>query len=161
MTYFVPGYYIDRCSKNKEGYLVLRVKVHRLIYENHHKCCLLDWVDIHHINGIKDDNRIENLEAMPHWIHMQITNKDRKWPIKSRVNFSVVCKGRILSDKHKRNIAKSIIGKRWTLEQRTAFSNKILSGEIKRGGKPLSESHKQKVREGMLRHFSKKKLCIS
>jgi len=46
---------------NSRGY----VYEHRLVYEEYNKCCLLKDVVIHHINGIKDDNRIENLE--PKW----------------------------------------------------------------------------------------------
>jgi hypothetical protein len=37
---------------------------HRLVYEAYHKCCLLSITIIHHKNGNKIDNRIENLEAM-------------------------------------------------------------------------------------------------
>lgn len=44
---------------SKQGY----VKEHRLVYEEYYNCCLLDWVDVHHKNGKRDDNRIENLEA--------------------------------------------------------------------------------------------------
>jgi len=37
---------------------------HRLVWEKFNNAMLLSWVDIHHINGNKQDNRIENLEAM-------------------------------------------------------------------------------------------------
>lgn len=42
---------------------------HRIIWEQHHNAILLKWADVHHINGIKTDNRIENLEAMMHYQH--------------------------------------------------------------------------------------------
>lgn len=39
-----------------------KVREHRLIYELFHKCCIMPDVFVHHINGIRLDNRIENLE---------------------------------------------------------------------------------------------------
>lgn len=50
----------DHPFANNHGY----VREHRLVYEEFHKCYLLDWAVIHHKNNIKDDNRIENLEPM-------------------------------------------------------------------------------------------------
>ena len=37
---------------------------HRVVFEVFNKCCLLSWVDIHHINGVTVDNRIENLQPL-------------------------------------------------------------------------------------------------
>ena len=51
------GYY--HIVSTKEGNF--SKKLHRLIYENHHKCCLLSNADIHHIDGDKLNNSIENL----------------------------------------------------------------------------------------------------
>jgi len=51
-----------------KGYLTFRhgelrgVKQHRYIYEQHYGIKLLPHQNIHHINGIRTDNRIENLE---------------------------------------------------------------------------------------------------
>lgn len=60
----------DHSHRTKENY----VKEHRLIWEQHHKASLLPWAHIHHINGIRDDNRIENLQGLTHGQHTSITH---------------------------------------------------------------------------------------
>jgi|SRR5687767_4684730 len=55
----------------QEGYKL----EHRLVYEEHYNCCLLDWAEIHHKNGIKTDNRIENLEGMTNIQHGKLHHK--------------------------------------------------------------------------------------
>ena len=42
------------------GYIV----EHHIVWEEYHKASLLSWGVVHHINHIRHDNRIENLEAM-------------------------------------------------------------------------------------------------
>lgn len=70
-----------------------RVKRHRLVYEEYYNVCLLPWIDIDHINGIKNDNRIENLRPLSKSEHMRlhhlgskfgICNRGRKRPFKSK-----------------------------------------------------------------------------
>jgi hypothetical protein len=71
------GYILEKASSHKfadhEGY----VREHRLVYERHFNCCLLEYTVIHHRNGKKDDNRIQNLEPMYNSLHVsEHTRKD-------------------------------------------------------------------------------------
>jgi peptide deformylase len=66
----------------KDGYIEIwngtaRVLEHRYVMEQHLKRKLISEEVIHHINGIKDDNRIENLELCSQSEHM----KKHKLPI--------------------------------------------------------------------------------
>ena len=59
------GYY-DIVSEHEGNF---RKKLHRLIYEDYYKVTLLPETDIHHIDGNKLNNNIENLEAISHGEH--------------------------------------------------------------------------------------------
>jgi len=72
--------------KDSNGYVTIRmpdhrlanatgtVKEHHLVWEKHHgKQVPKGWV-VHHLNGVRDDNRPENLAAMPRIAHTEREN---------------------------------------------------------------------------------------
>ena len=87
-----------RASINQKGYYDIvsqkegnfRKKLHRLIYEDYYGVTLMSWADIHHKNGDKLDNSIENLELIPHDIHTRLhhTGKTFSNTLNSKINHS-------------------------------------------------------------------------
>ena len=93
-THFKKGHGMNKGSKNpmwtggrwarKDGYVfVLKhghpmarpsgyVFEHRLVMSEHLKRTLLKNEIVHHINGIRNDNRIENLKLMTHSEHSSL-----------------------------------------------------------------------------------------
>jgi len=67
---YILQYAPENRLSNHQGYAMQ----HRLIWEKYNKASLLPWADVHHINGNKTDNRIENLIAMARKLHGKITH---------------------------------------------------------------------------------------
>lgn len=64
--------------KKRGGYLMVSLwkegrglphRVHRLVYESFHRTRLESTIDVHHRNGDRQDNRLDNLEAIHESLH--------------------------------------------------------------------------------------------
>ena len=95
-------YYI---SSNEHGH---RGKaLHRVIFEDYHRCILLPHANIHHRNFDKHDNRIENLQLLSASEHQKI-HKARYKPSKEHCEaISKGLKGRKLDVIHRINLRRS------------------------------------------------------
>ncbi len=77
---YVSLYKPSHPQSDKHGY----IREHRLVMEQKLGRYLTKEEDVHHVNGIKSDNRIENLELMSHGEHSRRTHLGRRSPLIGR-----------------------------------------------------------------------------
>ena len=62
------GYVYIRTKRKSGGAGDAYKAEHHIVWEQHHEPLPKGWI-VHHLNGTRDDNRIENLVAMPRKLH--------------------------------------------------------------------------------------------
>lgn len=72
-----------------------KVHVHRLIVSYINNCRFHRNIHVHHINGNKLDNRIENLELLDASNHISLTNKGRTFSCEHRSKIAAANKRRL------------------------------------------------------------------
>jgi hypothetical protein len=84
-------------------------KIHRIIYEKYYNCCLLPFIEIHHVDGNHNNNDITNLKpvtALEHYqIHLSQGDKAAAALIGVRANISVEIRSQLSREQAVKNNA--------------------------------------------------------
>ncbi len=88
------GYVLVHCPQHPRADSQGRVFEHIVVWEQYYHCQIKPGYSIHHINGIKDDNRIENLQLLSFGEHSALHNKMRIISEEAKRKMSEKCKER-------------------------------------------------------------------
>jgi hypothetical protein len=112
--------------KDKRGYYYndKHGSQHVYIWQQTHQATVDSEDVIHHINGDKSDNRVENLQIMTRADHTRLhtIGKSHSLSDEHKLKISKARKGKPLSDEHKQKLSKSHLGKKLSDETRKKMS---------------------------------------
>ena len=120
---------------NKQGYYVKNIYLHNLVWINFYGKPVPKGYTIHHLNGDKTDNRIQNLQCVETKAHSRFHSTGRKHTEESKKQISESKKGHKHSIETKKKLSDLKKGKKWTDNQRKAYEKKYANkvSVIKRG----------------------------
>lgn len=134
----------------KDGYVAIgRQLEHRIVYKQHFGS-IPDGYDIHHKNGIRDDNRIENLELLKKGDHRREHSEAYRRPSGEWVKTCKTCKeAKPLSEfYHRKKKTDRFLTSCKACERRMATEKRTENPERhKRYRKTWYENHPEKVKE--------------